>query len=93
MSSTRRGEIPDEDLLDEIERLQAELAECRERERQAIDYATKLAVNLHRRHYYPTAFDWEPLPDVLGLLTQIDHMTGALWRMDGLSGARGTAKE
>lgn len=59
-----------------------------ERERQALDYAKGLAVNLHREHY-PEVTQWKPLPDLLGLLTQIDNMTCGLVRADRVGAAHG----
>lgn len=50
-----------------------------ERERQAKNYATTLAINLHAKHY-PEVKQWKPLPDTLGLLTQIDNMVSGLAR-------------
>lgn len=50
-----------------------------ERERQAKNYATTLAINIHAKHY-PEVTQWKPLPDTLGLLTQIDNMTSGLTR-------------
>ncbi len=41
-------------------------------------YATRLAEALHKKHYVQTAPDWKPLPDLYGLLTQIDNMTADL---------------
>jgi hypothetical protein len=52
---------------------------CWERERQARNYATTLAINLHAKHY-PEETQWKPLPDLLGVLTQIDNMTSGLVR-------------
>ena len=50
-----------------------------ERERQAKNYATTLAIALHAMHY-PEVTQWKPLPDTLGLLTQIDNMVSGLVR-------------
>ena len=49
----------------------------REREQQTKAYATTLAVSLHAQHFSEAA-QWEPLPDTLGLLTQIDNMVVGL---------------
>lgn len=54
-----------------IAALEAELAKVRE-------YATTLARSMHRQHYTETAPNWQPLDDVLGLLTQIDNMYAGL---------------
>lgn len=48
-----------------------------ERERQAKNYATTLAINIHAKHYAEVT-QWKPLPDTLGVLTQIDNMTSGL---------------
>lgn len=39
--------------------------------------ALSIAVALHKRHYFDVK-QWEPLPDVAGLLSQIDNMTAGL---------------
>lgn len=49
----------------------------REREQQTKAYATTLAVSLHAQHFSEVT-QWEPLPDTLGLLTQIDNMVVGL---------------
>ncbi len=51
-------------------------------EKHALDYARALAVALHDKHY-PQVVQWEPLPDLLGLLTQIDNMAASLVKADG----------
>ena len=53
--------------------------ERHERERQAKNYATTLAIAIHAKHYADVK-QWKPLPDLLGLLTQIDNMTSGLVR-------------
>jgi hypothetical protein len=54
------------------ERERCVLTECR-----AMNYATTLAKTLHAKHY-PQVTQWKPLPDLLGVLTQIDNMTAGL---------------
>jgi hypothetical protein len=49
-------------------------------ERQEMEYATRLAVSLWEQHYKGDAPNWRPLPDLLGVLTQIDNMTTGLTR-------------
>jgi hypothetical protein len=44
---------------------------------QEYEYARRLAVALHQRHY-PEVVDWKPLDDLIGILTQIDNMTSSL---------------
>lgn len=43
-------------------------------------YAQRLATSLWERHYKTDAPDWEPLPDLMGVLTQIDNMLTGLQR-------------
>ena len=38
------------------------------------EYAKRLAESLAREHW-PENTGWEPLPDLLGVLTQLDNMT------------------
>jgi hypothetical protein len=42
-----------------------------------VEYAQRLATALHDKHY-PEVGHWKPLPDMLGVLTQIDNMTAEL---------------
>ena len=42
-----------------------------------IAYATGLAKHLHAKHF-PHVTQWKPLPDLLGLLTQIDNMVAGI---------------
>jgi hypothetical protein len=42
-------------------------------------YALGLAGALHRKHF-PEVTEWKALPDLLGLLTQIDNMSASLVR-------------
>jgi hypothetical protein len=37
-------------------------------------YATRLAVYLYERHWADASSNWKPLPDLMGVLTQIDNM-------------------
>ena len=50
------------------------LSEC-----TALGYATRLAIALHAKHY-PEVTQWKPMPDLMGVLTQIDNMTSGLVR-------------
>jgi hypothetical protein len=47
---------------------------------RALNYATRLATLLWEKHWKDDAPDWKPLPDLLGVLTQIDNMTAGLHR-------------
>lgn len=49
-------------------------------EPDALGYATRLAGSLWEKHFKQDAPDWRPLPDLLGVLTQIDNMTTGLVR-------------
>ncbi|MGS0976168.1 hypothetical protein [Burkholderia glumae] len=51
-------------------------------------YATQLAVSLHQRHYDVSAPNWKPLPNLMGVLTQIDNMTCGLTRAAAPAEAR-----
>ena len=46
----------------------------------ALAYAHRLAFNLWQKHWKADAPRWVPLPDMIGLLTQIDNMTVGLIR-------------
>lgn len=46
----------------------------------AQSYARRLAKSLHDQHYSDVP-NWEPLPDTLGLLTQIDNMSSGVCRV------------
>lgn len=60
----------DKDVI-RIAALEAELAKVQ-------DYATTLATSMHRQHYAEAAPNWQPLDDLMGLLTQIDNMYAGL---------------
>jgi hypothetical protein len=47
----------------------------------ALVYATSLARSLQSKHC-PEVTQWRPLPDLLGVLTQIDNMVAGLTRAD-----------
>jgi hypothetical protein len=65
------GLVPTKEEREETKRL--------DRDRQAKIYATTLAIAMHAK-YYPEVTQWKPLPDTLGLLTQIDNMVSGLVR-------------
>lgn len=44
----------------------------------SLRYATHLAEALWNKHWKAVAPSWKPLPDLLGVLTQIDNMTAGL---------------
>jgi hypothetical protein len=55
----------------------------------ALDYATRIATALWEKHHKKDRPDWKPLPELMGLLTQIDDMTWGLSpRRQGLSPRR-----
>ena len=51
------------------------------------EYAKDLAVHLWESFYKDDAPDWQPLPDLCGVLSQIDNMTTGLRREDEISTA------
>ncbi len=55
---------------------------CRKEHRvdDELSYATRLAMSLWEHHWKDDAPDWRPLPDLMGVLTQIDNMTVDLVR-------------
>jgi len=55
---------------------------------RAAGYAQRLATSLWEQHWKADAPDWKPLPDLLGVLTQIDNMTAGLERK-ALTGREG----
>ena len=70
-ASLRYFEAVHQELAPLARELEAEFAKVK-------DYATTLATSMHRQHYTETAPNWQPLDDVLGLLTQIDNMYAGL---------------
>jgi len=54
-------------------------------EPEAYSYASRLAVAIWEKHYKATAVNWKPLPDLMGVLTQIDNMTAGLTRQQAES--------
>ena len=53
-----------------------------------LGYATRLAQSMHSKHYKVDAPHWKPLPDLMGVLTQIDNMVSGLSRSASPSWAR-----
>lgn len=49
-----------------------------------LEYATDLARHIWAKHFAETAPDWEPLPDLMGVLTQIDNMTAGMVRAENM---------
>jgi hypothetical protein len=47
---------------------------------EALKYAQRLATALYEKHWKDSAPAWKVLPDLLGVLTQIDNMTAGLIR-------------
>jgi hypothetical protein len=45
-----------------------------------LEYATQLATWTWEKHYRDDSPDWRPLPDLMGVLTQIDNMLTGLVR-------------
>jgi len=45
-----------------------------------LGYATRLAVAIWEKHWKDQSPDWQPLPDLMGVLTQIDNMTSGMIR-------------
>lgn len=50
-----------------------------------LEYATRLATILWEKHWKSESPDWQPLPDLMGVLTQIDNMTTGLVRREPLT--------
>ncbi len=59
----------------EIERLKADA-------KSVNSHAKNLAIAMHRRHFSHIT-QWEPLPDTIGLITQIDNMS--CWTRDDVA--------
>jgi hypothetical protein len=59
-------------LLDEVEALKREQDE-------ALKYATQLATSLANKHW-PEIPQWKPLPDLYGVISQIDNMSTGMTR-------------
>jgi hypothetical protein len=47
-------------------------------ETDAYEYAKDIAIHLWEEHYQDDAPEWEPLDDLMGVLSQIDNMTTTL---------------
>jgi hypothetical protein len=58
----------------EIDQLRARIEALTAERDAAVAYATRLAQSLVSQ-YYPGNTGWQPLPDLYGLLTQIDNAT------------------
>jgi len=60
-----------EDFGRRLTNAEKELAEARA-------YAHNLAISIYGQHYLDESPNWRPLPDLFGLLTQIDNMYAGL---------------
>lgn len=69
------ADVPLQMLKKRVEALEQKLAKP---EQEAYGYAKRLAEFIWEKHYKKESPDWTPLPDVLGVLTQIDNMTCGL---------------
>jgi hypothetical protein len=47
-------------------------------DKNAAQYATSLAIAIWCKHYKEQSPDWKPLPDLMGVLTQIDNMIAGI---------------
>jgi len=61
------------EAADRIEQLEAALKE-------ATEYAGRLAIALSKQHY-PETYGFKLVPDLLGIIDQIDHMTYSMIRI------------
>ncbi|MGN6773139.1 MAG: hypothetical protein ACTHJQ_25320 [Rhizobiaceae bacterium] len=55
-------------------------------------YAIRLLIALMERHYPDRSPEWAPLPDLYGVLTQIDNLSTGLVRAPAEAGVEGDAK-
>jgi hypothetical protein len=76
----RSGLVERHFLLDAFARHRIESQSSPTADDAALKYATSLALILRDKHF-PEATQWKPLPDLIGVLTQIDNMTAALSRV------------
>lgn len=63
-----------------VARYRRRLLAARAEPSAAHGYAQRLAISLWERHYKTDAPDWKPLPDLMGVLSQIDNMLTGLQR-------------
>jgi hypothetical protein len=56
---------------------------CSAEKEEALGYAQRLATALWEKHWKADAPEWKPLPELIGVLTQIDNMTVGLGRVSG----------
>lgn len=54
----------------------------------ALMYATRLLVGIVEQHYPDRVPEWRPLPDLVGVLTQIDNAVSGLSRAAPSTGSR-----
>jgi len=52
---------------------------------EAHSYAERLAYSIWKQHFKEQSPDWKPLPDLLGVLTQIDNMVAGMTRKEKLN--------
>jgi prefoldin subunit 5 len=61
-------------ISDLVERLRDRIEELESEQSKAMGHTLALATTLHRNFYKTQAPNWEPLEDVVGVITQIDNM-------------------
>jgi len=57
-----------------LRRQHAEIERLKSDAERVNTYAKNLAISMHRKHF-SHIMQWEPLPDTIGLITQIDNMS------------------
>lgn len=60
-------------MLESFDLSEKQLIDLQDEIDRATLYATELAISLHQK-LYADVTQWEPLPDLYGLLSQIDNM-------------------
>lgn len=83
-------------LLDELAQLRAHppaTEEGREAVAAELNYAQELAASTWRKHYQTDAPEWKVLPDMYGVLSQIDNMLTGLSRAPAQQPAQGEERE
>ena len=60
--------------VEALRRQHAEIERLKSDAERVNTYAKNLAISMHRKHFSHVT-QWEPLPDTIGLITQIDNMS------------------
>ena len=73
-------EVVPTDTLNKMLEMQIRIEQLEAALKEATEYAGRLAIALSKQHY-PETYGFKLVPDLLGIIDQIDHMTYSMIRI------------